>query len=222
MEEYFILIVKCCISYFVIIIALRIMGKREIGELSIFDIVIFLVMSELLALSIQNESNIMLSLVPIATLAFLQVVISYVQLKSKKIRDIIDGKCVILIHNGHINQDIMRKERYTIDDLMLQLRSQGTASPDEVAFAILENSGTLSVLTKKECKVKHPYPLISDGTIDLVSLLEINKDSNWLITSLTSQGVEDYHDVFLCLLKKDGLFVIKKETKSKNKLFHRS
>ncbi|MEF9961589.1 MAG: DUF421 domain-containing protein [Erysipelotrichaceae bacterium] len=222
MEEYIILILKCCISYFVIIFALRIMGKREIGELSVFDIVIFLVMSELLALSIQSETNIMFSLVPIATLAFLQIVISYIQLKSKKMRDIIDGKCVILIHNGHVNQSIMRKERYTIDDLMLQLRNKGCGTPDEVAFAILENSGNLSVLTKNDCKVKHPFPLISDGTMDLISLAELNKDKIWLIEALKKEGVDDYHKVFLCLLKKDGLFVIKKEMKSKNKLFHRS
>ncbi|MEG0290232.1 MAG: DUF421 domain-containing protein [Erysipelotrichaceae bacterium] len=222
MEEYIILILKCCISYFVIIFALRIMGKREIGELSVFDIVIFLVMSELLALSIQSDTNIMFSLVPIATLAFLQIMISFIQLKSKKMRDIIDGKCVILIHNGHVNQSIMRKERYTIDDLMLQLRNQGCGTPDEVAFAVLENSGNLSVLTKKDCKVKHPFPLISDGTIDLISLAEINKDKIWLIEALKKEGVSDYHEVFLCLIKKDGLFVIKKEMKSKNKLFHLS
>lgn len=216
MEEYITLIVKCCVCYFVIILALRVMGKREVGELSIFDIVIFLVMSELLAISIENNKSILMSLVPIATLAILQILISYVQLKNKKARDLIDGKSSIIIHNGHINQDVMRKERYTIDDLMQQLRDKDACTPDEVAFAILENSGTLTVLTKNKCKVKHPYPLISDGVIEQQVLSDIHKDEDWLKRALLQEGVEDVHDVFLCLYQKDGLFVIKKETDSTN------
>ena len=98
MEEYLTLIWKCFVVYFVIIIALRVMGKREVGELSVFDIVIYLVMSELLAISIsQVEENIMKSLVPIFTLALIQIVISWLLLKSKRIRDIFDGRSIILV-----------------------------------------------------------------------------------------------------------------------------
>ena len=157
MQEYITLMIKCLVVYFVIIIALRIMGKREVGELSVFDIVIYLVMSELLAISItESHESILKSLVPIFTLAVLQIIISWILLKSKKVRDIFDGKSVILIHNGHINQDAMRKNRYNIDDLMSQIRSHDLCTPDEVAFAVLENNGQLSVLPKKSCKVKHP------------------------------------------------------------------
>ena len=84
-------------------------------------------------------------------------------LKSKKLRDIFDGKAVIIIHDGQINQKTMKKERYSIDDLMSQIRDKDLCSPEEVAFAILENNGNLSVLPKKTCKVRHPDPLISDG-----------------------------------------------------------
>lgn len=219
MEEYIELIVKCCVCYLVIIIAMRIMGKREVGQLSIFDIVIFLIMSELLAISIENDRHIFMSLIPITTLAILQIVISFVQLKNKKIRDLIDGKCAIMIHNGHINQDVMRKERYTIDDLMLQIRDKGASSPEEIAFAVLENSGSLSVITTNQCKVKHPYPLISDGLINQKVLEELNYDEAWLKEALVKEGIQDYHDVFLCLLQKNGLFVIKKETNSTNTMF---
>ena len=142
MQEYITLMIKCLVVYFVIIIALRIMGKREVGELSVFDIVIYLVMSELLAISItESHESILKSLVPIFTLAVLQIIISWILLKSKKVRDIFDGKSVILIHNGHINQDAMRKNRYNIDDLMSQIRSHDLCTPDEVAFAVLENNG---------------------------------------------------------------------------------
>ena len=94
MQEYINLMVKCFIVYFVIIFALRIMGKREVGELSVFDIVIYLVMSELLAISITDtHESILKSLVPIFTLAFLQIVISWILLKSKKTRDILTEEC---------------------------------------------------------------------------------------------------------------------------------
>lgn len=220
MQEYMVLIGKCIVIYFIIIMALRIMGKREVGELSIFDIVIYLVMSELLALSISEpEEGIMKSLIPIITLAMLQIGVSWVILKSKKTRNLFDGNCVIIIHNGHINQNIMRKERYNMDDLLTQLRDKGVSTPDEVEFAVLESSGTLSVLTKNKCKVKHPCPLISDGIINKDTLHDLKLDELWLCEALLKQGVENYEDVFLCLLQKNDLFVIKKELNSRDVLF---
>ena len=214
MEEfasYMELMVKCIIVYFVIIFALRLMGKREVGELSVFDVVIYLVMSELLAISITDtHSSIIRSLVPIAVLAFMQIAISWILLKSKRIRDLFDGKAVILIRDGCIDQQMMRKERYSIDDLMSQLHGKDLSSPDEVAFAILENNGTLSILPKKSCRVRYPHPLISDGVIDREVLRSIGKDREWLTQQLGKQGTTA-EAVFLCLYQKDGLFVIRRQ-----------
>ena len=211
MEEfasYMELMVKCIIVYFVIIFALRLMGKREVGELSVFDVVIYLVMSELLAISITDtHSSIFRSLVPIAVLALMQIAISWILLKSKRIRDLFDGKAVILIRDGCIDQQMMRKERYSIDDLMSQLHGKDLSSPDEVAFAILENNGTLSILPKKSCRVRYPHPLISDGVINMEVLRSIGKDREWLTQQLGKQGTTA-EAVFLCLYQKDGLFVI--------------
>ncbi|BBK21498.1 DUF421 domain-containing protein [Amedibacterium intestinale] len=215
MAAYITLIFKCFLFYMVIIIALRIMGKREVGELSVFDIVIYLVMSELLALSISNpKESVFKSLVPIFTLAFLQIIISVILLKSKKLRDIFDGKAVIIIHDGQINQKTMKKERYSIDDLMSQIRDKDLCSPEEVAFAILENNGNLSVLPKKTCKVRHPDPLISDGKINKEALIEIEKDEEWLKKELQKEGVNGIEEVFLCLWQKSGMYVIKREFKN--------
>ena len=205
------LMIKCIIVYFVIIFALRLMGKREVGELSVFDVVIYLVMSELLAISITDtHSSIFRSLVPIAVLAFMQIAISWILLKSKRIRDLFDGKAVILIRDGCIDQQMMRKERYSIDDLMSQLHGKDLSSPDEVAFAILENNGTLSILPKKSCRVRYPHPLISDGVIDREVLRSIGKDREWLTQQLGKQGTTA-EAVFLCLYQKDGLFVIRRQ-----------
>ena len=220
MQEYITLMIKCLVVYFVIIIALRIMGKREVGELSVFDIVIYLVMSELLAISItESHESILKSLVPIFTLAVLQIIISWILLKSKKVRDIFDGKSVILIHKGHINQDAMRKNRYNIDDLMSQIRSHDLCTPDEVAFAVLENNGQLSVLPKKSCKVKHPDPLISDGIINKKALKDLHRDSEWLKACMKEEGIQDIKDIFLCIWQKNAFFIIKKEIDSQNKMF---
>ena len=214
MEEfasYMELMVKCIIVYFVIIFALRLMWKREVGELSVFDVVIYLVMSELLAISITDtHSSIFRSLVPIAVLALMQIAISWILLKSKRIRDLFDGKAVILIRDGCIDQQMMRKERYSIDDLMSQLHGKDLSSPDEVAFAILENNGTLSILPKKSCRVRYPHPLISDGVIDREVLRSIGKDREWLTQQLGKQGTTA-EAVFLCLYQNDGLFVIRRQ-----------
>ena len=214
MEEfasYMELMIKCIIVYFVIIFALRLMGKREVGELSVFDVVIYLVMSELLAISITDtHSSIFRSLVPIAVLALMQIAISWILLKSKRIRDLFDGKAVILIRDGCIDQQMMRKERYSIDDLMSQLHGKDLSSPDEVAFAILENNGTLSILPKKSCRVRYPHPLISDGVINMEVLRSIGKDREWLTQQLGKQGTTA-EAVFLCLYQKDGLFVIRRQ-----------
>lgn len=219
MQEYFTLIYKCVVIYFVIIVAMRVMGKREVGELSIFDIVIYLVMSELLAISIsEKDESILKSLIAIITLALMQIFVSWILLKSKKSRDIFDGKSVILIHNGHINQEVMRKERYNIDDLMTQLHEKNIGSPQEVEFAIMETNGTLTILEKKKCKVKHPGPLISDGIVNQAALTDLHLDEVWLQEALLKEGISSFQDVFLCLLQKDGLYVIKKEIASANHL----
>ena len=203
------LILRCIIVYF-IIFALRVMGKREVGELSVFDVVIYLVMSELLAISITDvKVSIFRSLVPITVLALLQIVISWVLLKNKRIRDLFDGKAVIIIENGMIDQQMMRKERYSIDDLMSQLHDKDLSSPSEVAFAILENNGTLSILPKHSCQVLYPEPLISDGEVSQSALRAIGKDEAWLNAQLKKKGIHSVQEVFLCLLQKNGLFLIR-------------
>ncbi|WP_075876208.1 DUF421 domain-containing protein [Merdibacter massiliensis] len=213
--SYFELMVKCIIVYFVIILALRLMGKREVGELSVIDVVIYLVMSELLAISITDtKASIFRSLIPITILALMQIGISWILLKNKYIRDLFDGKAVILIENGHIDQSVMRRERYSIDDLMSQIHSKDLSSPAEVAFAILENNGTLSILPKNSCRVRYPQPLISDGKINKMALQHIGKNEEWLQQQVKRQGTI-IKDVFLCLYQKDGLFIIKRELKQR-------
>lgn len=147
---YWEIIIRCIFFYFVLIAALRFMGKREVGELSVFDIVIYLVMSELLALGVtEPKESLFKSLLPIATLALLQIVLSFILLKFQKLRILMEGRPVILIHNGNLNQQEMKRQRYNLDDLLAQLREKDCCCLNEVEFAVLENNGNLSVILKK-------------------------------------------------------------------------
>lgn len=212
------LIIRCILFYFILIMALRFMGKREVGELSVFDIVIYLVMSELLALGVTElDSSILKSLIPIVTLAFLQFLLSLLFLKHKKSRDIVDGIPSILIHNGVLNQNEMKRQRYNIDDLLSQLREKDISSLSEVEFAILENNGSLSVLKKTNCLIVHPSPVIQDGEINMNVLKDIHKDKEWLLKKLKEYGYENEKLIFLCMLEKDRFYILEKKNEKENK-----
>lgn len=211
MEVYVILVFRCTFFYFVITALLRIMGKREVGELSVFDIVVYFVMSELLAISISDPNEDMLkTLIPIVTLTILQVSLSWLMMKMQKVRNIVDGRPVFIITHGKLNIEEMRKQRYTIDDLCSQLRINGILDIEEVEFALLENSGDLSVIEKSKCQLLWPEPLISDGVVQKKALDAIGKSEVWLNEQLLKNKVDNSNKVFLCLWKKDGLCLIMK------------
>ena len=121
------------------------MGKKEVGQLSIVDLIVSILIAELVAIAIEGKSNILIAVVPISILVIVQIVISYISLKSVKIRYLIDGKPTIIIKNGKLNFTEMSKIRYSLDDLITQLRLQGIKSVERVKYAILENNGSLSV-----------------------------------------------------------------------------
>ena len=117
------LVVRCVLFYVIIVTALRLMGKREVGELSVLDVVIAFVMSELLALSISNlDFSPLKAVVGIGVLVLLQYLVSWICIKSKKMRDFFEGEPVCIIYKGCIDQKAMLSQRYTIDDLMVQKR----------------------------------------------------------------------------------------------------
>lgn len=123
-EEIFRVIVKTMISYGIILFIFRIMGKREIGELSIIDIVVYLMMAELAVLAIeQPDTPFINAILPMFVLMGIQMITAFISLKSKKFRDLLEGEPVIIIKNGKIDEEEMKKQRYNFDDLFLQLGS---------------------------------------------------------------------------------------------------
>ena len=204
---YFTLIFKTIFMYFFIIFVYRIMGKKEVGQLSIIDLIVSILMAELIALSIQDkEKSLLLSVIPILVLVAVQMFVSYITLKSDKLRNVIDGKPTIIIKNGKLNFTEMSKLRYSLDDLLTQLRLQGVKSIDKVKYAILENNGNLSVFNDNS---DYPLPLILDGVIDYSVLKEIKKDYDWLINILKKKNVE-LDDVFYAFYTNNKTFIIAK------------
>lgn len=139
------------LMYIFIFLCMRIMGKREIGKLSVFDLTISIMIAEIAIFVIEDiERPIYEGVVPMATLVLIQLLVAQLSLKSRKIRLLIDGKPSILISDGKLHRGEMRRQRYNMDDLLLQLRGQNIASPADVEFAILETSGQLTVIEKNK------------------------------------------------------------------------
>ena len=206
------LVGRCILFYVIIVVALRLMGKREVGELSVLDVVIAFVMSELLALSISNlDFSPFKAIAGIGVLVLLQYLVSWVCIKSKKIRDFFEGEPVCIIYKGVINQKEMLRHRYTIDDLLVQLRSADCFDLNEVEFAILENSGQLSVSKTAHCLLEYPFPLISDGIIQKKHVLALGYDEKWLVEQCLQLNKHP-ESIFIAMWTKEGLFVIDKQS----------
>ena len=204
---YITIIFKTFFLYFLIILVYRIMGKKEVGKLGIIDLIVSILIAELAAMSIENlDSSIMLSIVPIVTLVIIQVILSFITLKSNSIRNLLDGKPVVVINKGKLQFKNMSKIRYSLDDLLSQLREQQIKSIEDVDYAILENNGKLSVFEK--CS-EYPLPLIVDGSVDYAVLKELNKNEKWLIDVLNKNKI-NLSDVFYAFYKKNKTYIIKK------------
>lgn len=203
------LILKTTILYFYIVVCYRLMGKKEVGKLSIIDLIVSVLIAELAAMSIEEESrSVLVSLIPIAVLVLIQITLSYITLKSSKARKFIDGSPRIIINKGKVNFNQMGRLRYSLDDLISQLREQGIKSIEEVNYAILENNGKLSVFTDNNI---YPLPIIIDGVIDVDTVKNMEKDIDWVYNLLKKNKVK-LENVFYAFYTKDKTFIIKKDS----------
>jgi uncharacterized membrane protein YcaP (DUF421 family) len=218
-----VIVLRTFMIYFFILLMLRIMGKREIGKLSVFDLVVSIMIAELAVLSLESsEVPMMISILPILVLVFTQVILSYISLKSQKIRELVDGKPAILIENGEIKETELRKQRYNLDDLLLQLRENRIHSISQVEFAILEPSGKLTVFPKEATQpvtkedlglptspYTLPYVLIKDGKIQKQELEKIGYSEFWLKSEVKRQiGTSDLRRISFCSVDRDGNWYI--------------
>lgn len=208
----YIILYRTAFFYILVVLAYKIMGKREVGELSVFDFIISLLIAELISISIENyNESIWFAILPICVLVIFQILFSFIALKSDKFRNLVDGKESVIIQNGKLNFKEMSKQRYNLSDLLLQLREMQVRSIEEVDYAILETSGRLSVFTKDDKTNKtFPLPLILDGDIQKDNLQYINKNIKWIKDILKKKKVE-VEDIFYAFYKDNEVFIIKKD-----------
>ena len=189
------------------------MGKREVGQLGIIDLIVSILMAELVAISIENlEQSLWLTILPLIVLGLLEVTLAFLSTKSRHFRLFMDGKPSLIICRGKINYHEMIKQRYSMDDLLLSLRINGIKSIDEVEYAFLESNGRLSIFryTKERLKNNYPMPLILDGNVDKETLNHINKNIKWLKEELTKRRIL-INDIFYAFYNNNKIYIIKKE-----------
>lgn len=208
---------RSLILYAVVVLTIRIMGKRQIGELQPFELVIAIMIAELASIP-ANDVGIPLikGVVPIFALAFAQVVISFASLKSERFRALICGSPSILIENGVIQQKNLEKLRINLNDLLEQLRSKDIANVDDVEFALLETNGNFTVFPKAPKKNatledlnipgqpdRIPITLVMDGNIMHKNLEKSGQDIKWLLSQIKDHGLEK-NSVFFAYLDTQG------------------
>lgn len=215
--EYGTIIIRTLLIYFIILVVLRFMGKREIGQLSVLDFVVSIMIAELAVISIENiKVPMMNTIVPIVVLLIIQISLAYISLKSQKLRKMIDGKPSVLIAKGKIDENEMRKQRYNFDDLLIQLRQSKVRNLSDVEFAILEPSGKLSVIEKKsnlqsadhKSSPDLPLPLVLDGKVQNEHLEQLGKTPFWLRKELRKLGYKDIKKISYCSLNDNDTFFI--------------
>ena len=220
-------LLRTVILYFLIMTGLRLMGKRQIGELEPSELVLTMMISDLATVPMQDFGIPLLAgVIPILTLLSLSMLLSQLSLLSLRFRELMCGTPSILIRNGKLQQDAMRKNRYTLDELLEQLRGQGYVSVDEVRWAVLENSGQLSILpwarqrppTAEELGLtpeedELPFILINDGRIVRRNLARSGRNEAWLQKELRRTG-HSAGEIFLLTVDGSGkVLCIPKEAK---------
>ncbi len=208
---------RALILYIGVVIGMRIMGKRQVGELQPFELVITLMIAEVASVPMQAPGIPLINgLVPAFTLLLSQVLLSYIILKSGRARAIICGTPSIVIRNGKIVQKELARLRFNVNDLLEQLRTNNIVNVSDVEYAILETNGQLTVIPKAQKRPATPedlnlptryeglpYNLIMDGHIQHKNLTEAGLDIDWLMQQLQVNGLKA-RDVFYAYLDSQG------------------
>lgn len=220
-----IILIRTLLVYFIVIFSVRLMGKRQLGQLQPAELVITILVSNIATLSLEDlDIPLMQGILPILALVCFEVIISWVSLKSVRIRRWISGSPKIIIRDGNIDQEMLRSLRFSVDDLMTTLRTNGVFAVEDVQFAIVETNGTISVYEKSaqqpatkedvhtaKNSVDPPQIIIADGKLRDKALEAIGLDMQWVDMILRTAEVR-IPDVFLMTADKACKYnIVKKE-----------
>ena len=216
---------RSILIYIFVLIVMRLMGKREIGQLQPFELVISIMIADLASIPM-TDSGIPITngIVSILGLLVMHLIISIVNIKSIKAREIICGKPRILIYRGKIDEKALRKERFTINELQERLRGNNIVNLGDVEYAILETNGQVTVIQKPEKRNTIPedfnivpeyegipYDLVIDGKIMDKNLIAIGKDKKWLNKQIEKFKMKPEEALIVTLDGKGQIFCQKKE-----------
>ena len=218
---------RSIILYIIVLIVMRLMGKREIGQLQPFELAISIMIADLATIPMADTGiPIGNGIIPILGLLVMHLLISLINLKSIKLREIICGKPRILIYRGKIQEEALIKERFTINELQERIRSQNIVNLGDVEYAILETSGQITVIEKPNKRQATPedfgimpeyegipYDLIVDGKIMKKNLKAIGKSYNWLKKEINKFGFNPEDALVATIDGKNQIFCQKKENK---------
>ncbi|MFC0559609.1 DUF421 domain-containing protein [Halalkalibacter alkalisediminis] len=208
------ILLRTVVVFIIILMFFRFMGKKELGELSLLDIIVSLMIAELAVIAIEDPNVSMArGLAPIFLLIFIQVTLTYISLKNQKFRDLIEGRPIMIIEDGKMNQVNMRKQRYNIDDVLFQLREKGISDIREVDYAMLERSGNLSIFKRDKTTSLFTLPLIQDGEIQDEHLIVVKKSKEWLLSELSKMGYDHIKDIFYCSYMEGQFFIEERDNK---------
>ncbi len=220
-----IVFIRAIILYLVVIISVRIMGKRQIGELQPSELVITILVSNIATLPLEDLNiPLIMGILPILSLVCFEVIMSWLTLKSRKLRHIVSGSPKVIISDGVLDQQVMKNLRYSVDDIMTALRSNNVFDISSVQYAVVETNGSVSVYEKYSNKAvtnndlqiegkseNPPVIVISDGKIIPEGLSEIGLERKWATELLERKHLSE-KDIFLMLADKSGDYTLIKRS----------
>ncbi|WP_308780273.1 DUF421 domain-containing protein [uncultured Clostridium sp.] len=230
----FIVLLRTVFLYGLVIFVIRLMGKRQIGELQPYEFVITIMISDLAALPMQDTRlPLILGVIPIVTLLFIKTLLSILQLKSQKARKILEGEPCILIAKGKIRYEALKKQQINLDELMEEIRLAGYFDLSEIEYGILENNGQMSFLTSNKNsnsssdnsngsnnssnqKPRLPIIYILDGEFNRNSLTSSTKGDEWIINELKKHKINSIKDVLIAMTDTNGRFIYQLHNKEEN------
>ena len=216
---------RAIVLYIIVLIVMRLMGKREIGQLQPFELAISIMIADLASIPMTEIGiPIFNGIIPILGLLLMHLIISLINLKSLKAREVICGKPSILIYRGKINEQALKKERFTINELQERLRGNNVVNLGDVEYAILETSGQVTVIQKPEKRNTIPedfnitpdyegipYDLVIDGKVMNKNLKAIGKNYTWLKNQVEKFNIKPEEALIVTLDGKGQIFCQKKE-----------
>lgn len=211
---------RALILYVLVVVVMRMMGKRQIAEMQPFELVITIMIADLAATPMENTGIPLINgIIPIVTLLSVQVIISYISLKFEKVREIVCGRPSIIIDKGSIVESELRKLRINMNDLLEQLRAKSYPNISDIEFAILETNGEFSIIPKAEKRTvtvedmgltvqpeNLPITLIIDGNLIPENLISSGNNKKWMLKELQKKNISGIEDVFFAFISSEGIF----------------